>query len=140
MKKRIAITLCLLGLVVGFDALAMSDADKKKYLKLVKQYFGEAILALAVDADGRWAYNGAQSPPAAKTKALALCKEHSKKPETCKIVDVDGKSDFVKNKSSSTTSTATPYVWCAGFKASESDSGTRILSGERVMHTATLRL
>jgi hypothetical protein len=116
MKKRIAITLCLLGLVIGFDALAMSDADKKKYLKLVNQYFGEAILALAVDADGRWAYNGAQSPPAAKTKALALCKEHSKKPETCKIVDVDGKSDFVKNKSSSTTSTtasSSKYVWCA---------------------------
>jgi hypothetical protein len=113
MKKGIAITLCLLGLVIGFDALAMSDADKKKYLKLVKQYFGEATFALAVDADGWWAYNAAQSPPAAKTKALALCKEHSKKPETCKIVDVDGKSDFVKNKSSSAASTSGKSVWCA---------------------------
>jgi hypothetical protein len=96
----------------------MSETDKERYRKELKKYLGEFSLALAIDADGGWAWNGASDPGGAKINALASCREHSKKPYTCKIVDVDGKSEFINQRGSSSysstaSSSSSEKVWCA---------------------------
>ena len=115
MKREITIALCLLGLVIGFDALAMSDADKEKYLEWVRKGVdGEAKIALAIDVTGFWAAHSGANPVMAKHNALTHCQQNSKKPKTCKVVDVNGTSDFIKKRTQTTSSTTTKkLVWCA---------------------------
>jgi len=91
----------LFGIAAPFQASAMSDADKDKYLEVLRKGIdGESTLALAIDADGFWTWHSGTTPFMAKTNALNYCKQKSKRRDTCKIVDVDGKSDFIKQRSS----------------------------------------
>ena len=113
MRRLLAIVV-LIGVAVSGSALGMSESDKDRYRKELKKWVGEYSLALAIDANGRWAWDGARDPGGAKINALASCKEHSKRPNTCKIVDVDGKSAFIKQRgSSSYSSTASSSVLSA---------------------------
>ena len=112
--RRLLVIVVLIGVAVSGSALGMSESDKDRYRKELKKWVGEYSLALAIDANGFWAWKGARDPGGAKINALAACKEHSKRPNTCKIVDVDGKSAFIKQwGSSSSSSTDSEWVWCA---------------------------
>ncbi len=116
MKRLLAIVV-LLGIAVSVSAWGMSETDKERYRKELKKYLGEYSLALAIDADGGWAWNGARDPGGAKIKALASCREYSKNPYTCKIVDVDGNSEFISQRGSSSysstvSSSSSGKVWC----------------------------
>ncbi|SVD25937.1 uncharacterized protein METZ01_LOCUS378791, partial [marine metagenome] len=97
MKRLIAICLSLLVLV-GFSNLvvAMSDSDKEKYLDWVLGY--SSSTALAVAPNGCWDKgSGVRSNSAAqqaRSKCYAKCKA------TCEIKDVDGRSDFIKQRTS----------------------------------------
>jgi hypothetical protein len=115
MKREITIALFLLGLVIGFDALAMSDADKEEYRETIRKGVdGQNSLALAIDVTGYWTWHSGANPVTAKQNALDYCKRRSKKPKTCKIVDVNGTSDFIKKRTQTTSSATTKkLVWCA---------------------------
>ena len=113
MKREITIALFLLGLATGFDALAMSDTDKERYLELDNNEGGGSF-ALAIDVTGYWAAHTGANPVTAKQQALDYCQQNSKKPKTCKVVDVNGTSDFIKKRTQTTSSTTTKkLVWCA---------------------------
>jgi len=117
MKIVFTLSVCLLGIVAPFQASAMSDADKDKYLEVLRKGIdGEATIALAIDADGFWAWHSGATPFMAKSNALNHCKAHSKKRNTCKIVDVDGKSDFIKQRTSTqvigNVSYGDDHKWC----------------------------
>ena len=117
MKTLIILSICLLGIVAPFQASAMSDADKDKYLEVLRKGIdGESTLALAIDADGFWTWHSGTTPFMAKTNALNYCKQKSKRRDTCKIVDVDGKSDFIKQRTSTqvigNVSYGDDHKWC----------------------------
>ena len=105
MKRLFAIGLSLL-MLVGFsaDAVAMSDADKQKYRAWVKEDRSKAA-ALAVDDSGCWASSRGFGTGQAKSYALQHCASTCKS-KTCKILDVNGKSDFIKNQTSSSTASS----------------------------------
>ena len=105
MNRLIAIGLSLLVLV-GFsaDAVAMSDADKQKYRAWVKEERSKAA-ALAVDDSGCWASSRGFGTGQAKSYALQRCASKFAS-KTCEILDVNGKSDFIKNQTSSSTASS----------------------------------
>ena len=51
MKRLLAIVV-LIGMAVSASAWAMSESDKDRYRKELKQWVGEQSLALAIDANG----------------------------------------------------------------------------------------
>tara|TARA_Y100000588_G_scaffold18249_1_gene18843 strand:+ start:197 stop:901 length:705 start_codon:yes stop_codon:yes gene_type:complete len=104
--SRLAVGL-LLALFAS-QSMAMDELSKKHYRAWIKDLYdkfdGEG--ALAVSERGAWATGAAMTQGNAKWKALGKCKEIAKQPETCKIVDVGGTSDFIKPRDSETSSGA----------------------------------
>ena len=100
--KRALIFTSLIGMAFITQAYEISDNDKDYYVKWYKdlkvnQVAGHA--ALAVDVIGNpWAYYDGGATHRAKNGALKNCQKNSPKPETCKIMDVDGKSDYIKQR------------------------------------------
>ena len=100
--KRALVFISLLGMAFISHAYEISDNDKDDYVKWYKdlkvnQVAGHA--ALAVDVHGYyWARYDGGATHRAKNWALKSCQENSPKPETCKIMDVDGKSDYIKQR------------------------------------------
>ena len=114
--------LFLCGMVCSSSVYAMSDSDKQQYLEWIKSivvYDNAANAALAVASNGCWAAGyGINSVPARKM-ALKRCKDTCKS-SSCEIVDVDGSSDFIKQRASSDSLPINPSkvadtqsVWCA---------------------------
>ena len=120
MKRFIAIILSVL-MLVGFSAHAayeLSDSAKEGYLKWIKKGGGSWSYALAMAPNGCGWYESGNSIYEAKRKALKGCKKSCK--TTCEIKDVDGKSAFIKQRSSSSyssnsssTASSSSKVWCA---------------------------
>jgi hypothetical protein len=54
-----------------------------------------SFLALAVAKDGWWVSHGT-NPGTVEQNSLSRCRKQSKKPNTCRIADVNGTSDFIK--------------------------------------------
>ena len=117
MKRLFAIGLSLL-MLVGFsaDAVAMSDSAKQNHQTFVKNSQRKDA-ALAVDASGCWAASRGLRTSQAKYYALEQCA--SKCGSTCVIKDVNGKSAFIKQRgssSSSSTASSSGKVWCGTKK------------------------
>ena len=97
--KRLSTIVFLCGMVFVANVCAMSEKDKDFYRDFVRNA-GSLEVALAMDESGFWTTNAATNLVRAKREALKACKKQSKKPATCKIVDVNGNSDFIKQKGS----------------------------------------
>jgi len=86
------------------DETQMSANDKNEYLQLISRTFPHDV-ALAISPKG-WAtgvaegYGGSTEPDRAIEIALNNCRRWTKS-SSCKILDVNGKSDFIKTQSSS---------------------------------------
>ena len=106
LMKRILLVIifCFFGSQAHADNHIVKGSDfnevhQQHYMDNVKHYIGEATLALAMDANGNWAWAIGNNPVDGKHDALNACKNISDLPATCKIIDVGGKSDFMKNRS-----------------------------------------
>ena len=95
--KRLSTIVFLCGMVFVANVFAMSEEDKEFYRDFVSNA-GSLEVALAMDETGFWNTNSETSLVRAKKEALKACKKQSEKPATCKIVDVNGNSDFIKTK------------------------------------------
>ena len=100
----------------------MSESDKKLYVEWIKNYpASQDEAALALSSNG-WVAGLGVTEQNAQRGALANCKKRFRS-SACKIVDVNGKSAFIKQKRSTTStstastssSTASSFnkVWCA---------------------------
>ena len=100
----------------------MSESDKKLYVEWTKNYpASQDEAALALSSNG-WVAGLGVTEQNAQRGALANCKKRFRS-SACKIVDVNGKSAFIKQKRSTTStstastssSTASSFnkVWCA---------------------------
>lgn len=100
----------------------MSDSDKQHYLDWINSiavYDNATNAALAVALNGCWAAGYGKNSVPARKMALNRC-EDTCKSSSCEIVDVDGSSDFIKQRTSSDSSPINPSkvpdtqsVWCA---------------------------
>jgi len=124
MKRLIAICLSLL-MLVSFSAHAafeLSDSAKESYLKWIERNGGSWTYALAVSPNGGYAAGWGHTIYDAKKKAVKECKKITKS-TSCKIMDVDGKSAFIKKRGISGSSSysngffrsasSSVNVWCA---------------------------
>lgn len=120
--------------VTGSSTVFMSDQDKTKYLSWVKKlsqgdaegkcWGGECRAALAVGPNGCWAKFPDMSLSRSKNQALKKCNTDCSTND-CQIMDIDGKSAFIKQKGSSvssstsissssfSTSSSSNEIWCA---------------------------
>ena len=99
------------------DVLWIADQDKAEYLNWVakleqgdaegKCWGGECRAVLAVGPSGCWAKFPDMSLSRAKKEALKKCNTDCNTNE-CQIMDVDGQSDFIKQKGSSASSSTSP--------------------------------
>lgn len=97
----------------GSSTVFMSDQDKTKYLNWVKKlsqgdadgkcWGGECRAALAVGPNGCWAKFPDMSLSRSKKQALMKCNADCGTND-CQIMDIDGKSAFIKQKGSSASS------------------------------------
>jgi hypothetical protein len=53
--------------------------------------------ALSIADDGAWGASTGFTNAKTITSSLQICRQYSDAPETCKILDVNGESDFIKN-------------------------------------------
>jgi len=123
MKRFIAIGLSVL-MLVGFSAHAayeLSDSAKESYLKWIEKGGGSWTYALAVSPNGGYAAGWGQTIYEAKKKALKECKKFTKS-TSCKIMDVDGKTSFIKQRGSSSYSSNSS----SSYSSTASSSGNSI--------------
>ena len=109
MKRLFALIVLLIFGSVAYADYEVPDNTKDEYLKWYKdlkvnQVAGHVAMAADVMGKSWWYYTGTKHR--AKTRALKSCQENSSKPETCKIMDVDGKSDYIKQRGSVSKSAA----------------------------------
>ncbi len=117
MKRLFALSVLLVFGSVAYADYEMSNSDKSKYLDWLKT-IGAGDIALAVAPNGCWRRGESHSMYQSRRKALAKCKEeclHIKKAgnldevfgsnqwSTCKIMDVNGTSAFIKQRGSSSS-------------------------------------
>ncbi len=84
---------------------AFSSEHRQQYLLGVCQHTGrspDGACAIAVASDGAWGADYGPTIDLAKSRAIHACKSVSSDPASCKIVDLNGQSDFIKK-----------FVWCA---------------------------
>jgi S1-C subfamily serine protease len=104
------ILILLAGLLVGTPASAsncaygtlgssevFTESDAAQY-KLICDYHD---CGLAVDDDGAWGVGCAFLPARAEAFSINECQKHSSKPATCRVVDLNQQSDFLKRKQGS---------------------------------------
>jgi hypothetical protein len=109
--NKLLVTVFLLCTWFTTNAIAepyLSDSAKQKYLawiKEIRQTTHSARFALAVAPNGAWGSHWGYTIAQAKTKALKQCKKYAKS-SPCEVVDVDGKSDFINQK------TGEPLSYC----------------------------
>ena len=119
--------------VTGSSTVFMSDQDKTKYLSWLsklqqgdaegKCWGGECRAALAVGPNGCWAKFPDMSLSRTKKEALKKCSSDCSTND-CQIMDIDGKSAFIKQRgssaspsaatssSSSLTTSSSGQIWC----------------------------
>ena len=109
--NKLLITVFLLCTSFTTNAIAepyLSDSAKQKYLawiKEIRQTTHSARFALAIAPNGAWGSHWGYTIAQAKSKALKQCKKYAKS-SPCEVVDVDGKSDFINQK------TGEPLSYC----------------------------
>jgi hypothetical protein len=120
MRRLFALIVLLVFGSVAYADYEMSDSEKERYLSFGRQQSSSgADFALAVAPNGcygiwlnAWVDEGMEQ---ARRRALAQCKKKCKS-SVCKIMDVNGVSDFIKQRgssSSSSTASGSEKVWCA---------------------------
>ena len=104
MIKRLVLVISVcLSVLFTTNAIAepyLSDSTKQKYLEWIKeirQTTHSARFALAIAPNGAWGSHWGYTIAQAKSKALKQCKKYAKS-SPCEVVDVDGKSDFINQK------------------------------------------
>ena len=137
-KRLVLVASVCLSVLFTTNAIAepyVSDSVKQGYLDWIKdtrQITRTARFALAVAPNGAygadWGYTIAQ----AKTRALKQCKKYAKS-SSCEIMDVDGKSDFINQKTEEPLSycynTATNY-WYFNNSLSTCGSDVKVTKQE----------
>lgn len=87
------------GSLYGVDSFGkpFSSARARDYIMLIESSMHYEFVALALASDN--AFGGGQDANLmdAKTEAIRGCQRVSTRPDTCKIVDVNGESEFMKN-------------------------------------------
>jgi CHAT domain-containing protein/Tfp pilus assembly protein PilF len=102
MFKRLSTVVFFITVTGVTHGYGMSDGDRDRYLAWVELLeTGEAALAIADDFI--WAAGWGEQEQEAKYDAMTKCRGYSKKPGTCRIVDVGGVSNFIKRKNPSFT-------------------------------------
>ena len=97
MIKHIFSVVIVLWLACTAHAYEMSDSDKDRYLTWIESLkTGEAALAIAKDF--AWAAGWGKQEREAKYDAMTKCREYSKKPTTCRVMDVGGASEFINRR------------------------------------------
>ncbi len=117
MKRLIALIVLLVFGSVAYADYEMSDSEKERYLRWAKQLKSGRDFALAVAPNG--CYDQSWHPPGflyqLRRDALANCYKKCKS-ITCRIMDVNGTSAFIKQRgsssSSSTASSSKNLIWC----------------------------
>ena len=113
MKRLIALIVLLVFGSVAYADYEMSDSEKERYLKWGRQITWGGDFALAVAPNG--CYDVASGGDAsggmyqAKREALARCEKKCKS-STCRIMDVNGTSAFIKQRGSSSSSSTASTV------------------------------
>ena len=111
MKRLIALIVLLVFGSVAYADYEMSDSEKERYLRWAKQLKSGRDFALAVAPNG--CYRGAYYPPGflyqLRRYALANCYKKCKS-STCRIMDVNGTSAFIKQRGSSSSSSTASTV------------------------------
>ena len=87
--SRLAVGL-FLALFASQSMAVGSDKYRQYRTYLLTSEYDE--IAMAMDAHGLWTIGVSDLVLIAKSEALEVCKKHSKRPETCKVVDVSGLS------------------------------------------------
>lgn len=82
---------CAYGTLGGTDRFSGSDASKYSIL------CGYGPCGIAVDDDGVWGAGCGFTDIRARVSAISACQSMSGSPETCAIVDLNQKSDFIKD-------------------------------------------
>ena len=67
-------------------------------------------MAMAMDANGRWGYWAAMTAYKAKHDVLARCREKSKRPATCKIVNVNGLSAWWRGGAKGNPASSSSFI------------------------------
>ena len=82
---------------VDFFGKPLSSARVRDYIKLIESSMHYEFVALALASDN--AFGGGQDANLmdAKAEAIRGCQRASTRPDTCKIADVNGESEFMKN-------------------------------------------
>ena len=83
----------------------MSDSDKEHYLGWLDTLDGYHA-ALALDVAGCGASRSGSTVQQATQQALEACKEDCSYDWSCKVMDVDGASTFIKQKGAGTSEAA----------------------------------
>lgn len=101
MSKLVLVMSVFLSLLFSTNAVAMSDSDKQFYLDWVKEnldrYDDTSYITLGMAPDGCWAIGYHNNLSGAKRSAIKECKKHCNA-SSCKVVDRNGRSDFIKKK------------------------------------------
>ena len=103
MRRLIALSVLLVFGSVAYADYEMSDSEKERYLRWAKQLRSGRDFALAVAPNG--CYDLASRGPAgggmyqAEREALAQCEQKCKS-STCRVMDVNGTSPFIKQRGS----------------------------------------
>jgi len=112
MRRLIALIVLFVFGSVAYADYEMSDSEKERYLKWAGKSSG-ADFALAVAPNGCYdvASGGTASGGmyAVRKKALAQCEKKCKS-STCRIMDVNGTSAFIKQRGSSSSSSTASTV------------------------------
>jgi S1-C subfamily serine protease len=101
--RRLFTVLFWCVMMTSGHAYGMSDSDKKEYLEWIRD-LGSFDGALAMAPNGCWRARHGHGLYSAKKKALKDCEKQCQS-ATCKIVDSNGTSAFIKQKANTLAST-----------------------------------
>lgn len=101
---RFSISWSVSGCLIAFSALALEEENGKVFTQSVKDryirttcYYDDFTCALAISDDGAYGMTQERSREVAKKVAVRLCKQVAEKPETCRVLDYRGESEFIEN-------------------------------------------
>ena len=122
--------LVLISIGYSTNVFSMSDCEKEKYYKYFGLAQGTTILAIS-SSENCWSYGwySNTSLPSAKFNRLKKCLKQCN--TSCRIVDIDATSKFIRNRgvcsSSSSASSSSYYL----SKQSKNSSSTRMSDSDK---------
>jgi len=102
--RRLPISTFVAGCLITTVALGVDEENGKVFTKSVKDryirttcYYDDFTCALAISDDGAYGMTQERSKEVARQVAVRLCKQVAENPETCRVLDYRGESEFIEN-------------------------------------------